>query len=146
MNYAAQTLPARPSLKLIGLIAAIKPSVLVKGGDWPVEQIVGAKETLARIGQVFTGKLLAECQGFDGHDPADLGVTSQVDHAHGPLAQFFFHHIASPVGGSHISAATKIVVCNDNFVSGQQIAKVYHSSSSIGGIELTKSRTNHERA
>ncbi len=30
------------------------PEVLVKGGDWPVERIVGAPETLARGGQVHS--------------------------------------------------------------------------------------------
>ena len=34
------------------LILACKAEVLVKGGDWPTEQIVGAKETLAWGGQV----------------------------------------------------------------------------------------------
>ena len=34
------------------LIEALRPEVLVKGGDWPVDQIVGAKETLARGGKV----------------------------------------------------------------------------------------------
>ncbi len=36
------------------LIAACRPEVLVKGGDWPVAQIVGAKEVLARGGKVFS--------------------------------------------------------------------------------------------
>ena len=34
------------------LIQACKPEVLVKGGDWPVEKIVGAAEVLARGGRV----------------------------------------------------------------------------------------------
>lgn len=34
------------------LIRACKPDVLVKGGDWPVERIVGAREVLARGGRV----------------------------------------------------------------------------------------------
>lgn len=34
------------------LIQACKPDVLVKGGDWPVERIVGAAEVLARGGRV----------------------------------------------------------------------------------------------
>jgi rfaE bifunctional protein nucleotidyltransferase chain/domain len=34
------------------LIAACTPDVLVKGGDWPVERIVGAREVLARGGRV----------------------------------------------------------------------------------------------
>lgn len=34
------------------LIEAIRPDVLVKGGDWPVERIVGAAGVLARGGRV----------------------------------------------------------------------------------------------
>lgn len=34
------------------LIMRIKPDVLVKGGDWPVEQIVGHEFVLSRGGQV----------------------------------------------------------------------------------------------
>jgi rfaE bifunctional protein nucleotidyltransferase chain/domain len=34
------------------LIRVLKPDVLVKGGDWPVERIVGASEVLARGGKV----------------------------------------------------------------------------------------------
>ena len=34
------------------LIEAVRPEVLVKGGDWPVEKIVGGRETLARGGRV----------------------------------------------------------------------------------------------
>jgi rfaE bifunctional protein nucleotidyltransferase chain/domain len=36
------------------LIAALRPEVLVKGGDWPVERIVGAREVLARGGRVLS--------------------------------------------------------------------------------------------
>lgn len=35
------------------LIEILRPEVLVKGGDWPVEKIVGGKETLARGGRVL---------------------------------------------------------------------------------------------
>ena len=34
------------------LIGACRPDVLVKGGDWPLERIVGAREVLARGGRV----------------------------------------------------------------------------------------------
>jgi D-glycero-beta-D-manno-heptose 1-phosphate adenylyltransferase len=34
------------------LIEILRPEVLVKGGDWPMEKIVGGKETLARGGRV----------------------------------------------------------------------------------------------
>ncbi len=38
----------------VALIELLRPEVLVKGGDWPVAQIVGAKETLARGGRVLS--------------------------------------------------------------------------------------------
>jgi D-glycero-beta-D-manno-heptose 1-phosphate adenylyltransferase len=38
----------------VALIELLRPDVLVKGGDWPVAQIVGAKETLARGGRVLS--------------------------------------------------------------------------------------------
>jgi D-glycero-beta-D-manno-heptose 1-phosphate adenylyltransferase len=34
------------------LIRACRPDVLVKGGDWPLERIVGAREVLGRGGRV----------------------------------------------------------------------------------------------
>lgn len=36
----------------LALISACRPEVLVKGGDWPVERIVGAAEVLSRGGRV----------------------------------------------------------------------------------------------
>ena len=36
------------------LIAACRPEVLAKGGDWPAERIVGAKDVLARGGRVVS--------------------------------------------------------------------------------------------
>ena len=36
------------------LIAAARPEVLVKGGDWPIERIVGAPGVLARGGRVLS--------------------------------------------------------------------------------------------
>lgn len=36
------------------LIAACRPDVLVKGGDWPVERIVGGAGVLARGGRVLS--------------------------------------------------------------------------------------------
>jgi D-glycero-beta-D-manno-heptose 1-phosphate adenylyltransferase len=36
------------------LIETCRPDVLVKGGDWPVERIVGAREVLARGGKVHS--------------------------------------------------------------------------------------------
>ncbi len=36
------------------LIESLRPEVLVKGGDWPAEKIVGAVQTLARGGRVVS--------------------------------------------------------------------------------------------
>ncbi len=36
------------------IISELKPDVLVKGGDWPIEQIIGADFVLERGGQVFS--------------------------------------------------------------------------------------------
>lgn len=36
------------------LIAACRPEVLVKGGDWPVERIAGAQAVIARGGRVLS--------------------------------------------------------------------------------------------
>ena len=36
------------------LIDVVRPDVLVKGGDWPIERIVGSAETLARGGLVHS--------------------------------------------------------------------------------------------
>lgn len=36
------------------LIELVKPDVLVKGGDWTVDKIVGAQATLARGGKVYS--------------------------------------------------------------------------------------------
>ncbi len=56
----------------VALIEACRPEVLVKGGDWPVERIVGAADVLARGGQVVsipfeharsTSDLLARIRG-----------------------------------------------------------------------------------
>jgi D-beta-D-heptose 7-phosphate kinase/D-beta-D-heptose 1-phosphate adenosyltransferase len=43
------------------LITLLAPDVLVKGGDWPPESIVGAETVSARGGRVFS---LALAQGF----------------------------------------------------------------------------------
>lgn len=45
----------------INLINAVKPDILVKGGDYQIETIVGAKETLARGGAV---KVLSFLDGY----------------------------------------------------------------------------------
>lgn len=38
----------------LALIESVRPEVLVKGGDWPVEKIVGAAEVLGRGGRVVS--------------------------------------------------------------------------------------------
>jgi D-glycero-beta-D-manno-heptose 1-phosphate adenylyltransferase len=38
----------------LNLILKVKPKVLVKGGDWKIDQIVGAKEVVAAGGEVFS--------------------------------------------------------------------------------------------
>jgi len=43
------------------LITAIAPDVLVKGGDWPVEAIVGAAGVLAAGGRVLSIPLVGDC-------------------------------------------------------------------------------------
>lgn len=40
------------------LIAELKPDVLVKGGDWPLDRIIGADTVLAAGGKVFSLPLL----------------------------------------------------------------------------------------
>jgi rfaE bifunctional protein nucleotidyltransferase chain/domain len=38
----------------LNTILQVKPDVLVKGGDWPIEKMVGAKEVIAWGGQVHS--------------------------------------------------------------------------------------------
>jgi len=38
----------------LNLILKVKPQVLVKGGDWKIEQIVGGKEVILAGGEVFS--------------------------------------------------------------------------------------------
>ena len=45
----------------LALITAVKPDVLVKGGDWPVEKIVGADVVFANGGRVLSLPLI---EGF----------------------------------------------------------------------------------
>lgn len=42
------------------LIAAVQPDVLVKGGDWPLDQIVGRDTVEARGGRVMTIPLIPD--------------------------------------------------------------------------------------
>lgn len=48
------------------LIKMIEPDLLVKGGDWPVDQIVGADEVRAKNGQVVSLPF------FDGYSTTSL--------------------------------------------------------------------------
>jgi rfaE bifunctional protein nucleotidyltransferase chain/domain len=59
------------------LISACRPEVLVKGGDWPLERIAGAREVLARGGRVesiafeherSTTALLKRIRATEGRD------------------------------------------------------------------------------
>ena len=43
------------------LIEILRPEVLVKGGDWPAEKIVGAVQTLARGGRVVSIPFEHQC-------------------------------------------------------------------------------------
>ena len=38
----------------LNLILTVKPKILVKGGDWKIDQIVGGKEVIADGGDVFS--------------------------------------------------------------------------------------------
>ena len=38
----------------LSLIEAIRPDILVKGGDWPADRIVGSQSVLARGGRVYS--------------------------------------------------------------------------------------------
>ena len=38
----------------LNLILKVKPKILVKGGDWKIDQIVGGKEVIAAGGDVFS--------------------------------------------------------------------------------------------
>jgi bifunctional ADP-heptose synthase (sugar kinase/adenylyltransferase) len=38
----------------LNLILKVRPKILVKGGDWKIDQIVGAKEVIADGGDVFS--------------------------------------------------------------------------------------------
>ncbi len=38
----------------LNLIMAVSPKILVKGGDWKIDQIVGGREVIANGGEVFS--------------------------------------------------------------------------------------------
>ena len=57
------------------LIREIKPDVLVKGGDWPVEQIIGADLVKANGGEVYSLPLV------EGHSTSKLIESSATEEA-----------------------------------------------------------------
>jgi len=54
------------------LITALLPDVLVKGGDYTIEQIVGAKEIMANGGKVVINKMV---EGF-----STTGIVEKIKH------------------------------------------------------------------
>lgn len=54
------------------LIKTIKPSVLVKGGDWTIDKIVGAKEVINWGGEVFSLSFV------DGY--STTGIIQKIQH------------------------------------------------------------------
>ncbi len=54
------------------LITALLPDVLVKGGDYTIEQIVGAKEVIANGGKVIINKIV---DGF-----STTGILEKIKH------------------------------------------------------------------
>lgn len=82
------------------LIEEIKPDVLIKGGDWPVEQIVGADSVLQRGGQVHslpllpsysTSNIVDKIQRLNGHGQvsakAVTGTHETLDEAEASLLE-----------------------------------------------------------
>ncbi len=57
------------------LIHHLKPDVLVKGGDWPIEQIVGAKYVLENGGEVHSLPLI---EGYSSSTAITKMRTSQT--------------------------------------------------------------------
>ena len=49
----------------LNLINLVKPDVLVKGGDYTIEQVVGAKETIANGGRIIINPIV---EGFSTTD------------------------------------------------------------------------------
>ena len=54
------------------LINTIKPAVLVKGGDWTIDKIVGAKEVISWGGEVFSLSFV------DGY--STTGIIQKIQH------------------------------------------------------------------
>lgn len=56
----------------LNLITTLQPDVLVKGGDYTIEQIVGAKETIANGGRVMINNIV---EGF-----STTGIVEKIKH------------------------------------------------------------------
>jgi len=56
----------------LDLIVNLQPDVMVKGGDYTIEQIVGAKETIANGGKVIINKIV---EGF-----STTGIVEKIKH------------------------------------------------------------------
>ncbi len=56
----------------LNLIVNLQPDVMVKGGDYTIEQIVGAKETIANGGRVVINKIV---EGF-----STTGILEKIKH------------------------------------------------------------------
>lgn len=54
------------------LIKVVKPSILVKGGDWTIDKIVGAKEVIGWGGEVFSLSFV------DGY--STTGIIQKIQH------------------------------------------------------------------
>lgn len=73
------------------LIRSLRPDVLVKGGDWPVEQIVGADFVIANGGEVFSLPLHGE---FSSTSILESGVdTDSHEVAIAEVHDVFSEHI-----------------------------------------------------
>ncbi|MDR1346609.1 MAG: D-glycero-beta-D-manno-heptose 1-phosphate adenylyltransferase [Bacteroidales bacterium] len=59
------------------LIEAIQPDILTKGSDYAIENIVGAKEVLARGGQVCTVELV---KGYSTSNYLNLSGSIKLEH------------------------------------------------------------------
>lgn len=81
------------------LIQALEPDVLVKGGDWPVEQIVGAEEVMRRGGRVLSLPLLP---GY-----STTGIVERVLEAHRREASPDVAAVSGPLAALAESIAVK---------------------------------------
>ncbi len=57
----------------LSLILAVRPMILVKGGDWKIDQIVGAREVISSGGEVFSLNFV------DGY--STTSIISKIQHS-----------------------------------------------------------------